>query len=118
MSKRVLVVDCNTEERRSLCDVLSANGYQVTVTACTREGLDVIRTQKPDLVALEMDMPSPGGTIFYARMRRDPELRHTPVVVVSSVGPRPAALRKGVPVVQRPAATGVLLDTVSRAMAV
>lgn len=117
MSKRILVVDCNTEERQSLCDVLSANGYDVVATSCTKEGLDVIRTQKPDLVALEMDMPSPGGTIFYARMRRDPELRNTPVVVVSSVSPRPAALRKGVPVVQRPAATETLLDTVSRAIA-
>ncbi len=49
-----------------------------------REGLKVIREQKPDLVLLDLMLPDMGGWAIYQQMKHDPELKDIPVIVVTA----------------------------------
>lgn len=99
--RKVLVVDNDPAERERLAGLLAAEGISVRTAATTHEALEAAACFRPDLITLEMDMPSPGGTVFYARLRRSPSLRATPVMVLSGVGPRPARLTRRVPTHQK-----------------
>lgn len=112
--RRVLVVDDDPDERRRLAALLTAEGYAVCTAASTAEALAAAASFRPEVITLEMDLPSPGGTVFYARLRRS-ALRETPVVVVSRVGPRPARLARRAPTHQKPVVPAALLETIRTA---
>jgi len=114
--RRVLVVDNDPAERERLAGLLTAEGHVVRTAASTPAALEAAASFRPDVITLEMDLPSPGGTVFYARLRRSPALRETPVVVVSGVGPRPARLVRRVPTHQKPVMPAALLDTIRKAV--
>jgi CheY-like chemotaxis protein len=58
--------------------------HDVVQAADGRTGLDVIADQHPDLVFLDLSMPVMGGREVLAILRQDPDLAHTPVVVVTN----------------------------------
>jgi len=61
------------------------------------EGLEKLRSEKPDLVTLDISMPEKSGVRFYRELREDPELAGILVVVVSAVtgyGGKPEEFQK------------------------
>ncbi|MBN1347001.1 MAG: response regulator [Phycisphaerae bacterium] len=50
-----------------------------------RKALDKLRTERPDLVTLDISMPEKSGVRFYRDMKEDPDLAKTPVVIVTAV---------------------------------
>jgi CheY-like chemotaxis protein len=58
---KILVIDDNSRDRRLLRDVLEAEGYEVEEAAGGTEGLRVLFASRPDLVVLDVLMPSMDG---------------------------------------------------------
>jgi CheY-like chemotaxis protein len=50
------------------------------------EALEVMRRERPDLVFLDMHMPKMDGVVCCSRIKEDPELRRTPVIIVTTAG--------------------------------
>jgi CheY-like chemotaxis protein len=59
-------------------------GHEVIAVADGVEGLAAVRKHRPDAVITDVDMPYMTGLQLCREIRRDPELRHIPVVVVSA----------------------------------
>ncbi|MBW2107835.1 MAG: response regulator [Deltaproteobacteria bacterium] len=85
MSKRVLIVDDEPDIVTFLSAVLEENGYTSTSAKDGVEGLEALRREKPDLVLLDLMMPKKSGIAMFQELRKDPELSHIPVVVVTGV---------------------------------
>ncbi|GFM35832.1 response regulator [Desulfovibrio psychrotolerans] len=117
MPKKILIVDDDPAIVAFLEDLLRDNDYSTCAAYSCAEGLEKVRKEKPDLVLLDMEMPDKGGTMFYVNMRKEGEIKDTPVVVVSGVGPRPPALRKGIPTIEKPVNVSLLLSTVAERIA-
>jgi CheY-like chemotaxis protein len=64
--------------------VLSHKGYEVITVHHSREGIDVVRREKPDVVLLDLMMPEVDGWQIYHQIKADPDLKGTPVVVVTA----------------------------------
>jgi CheY-like chemotaxis protein len=116
MAKKVLIIDDDPEILVYLKELFQDNGFTAVTAANGVEGLTKVRAERPDLITLDMDMPEKGGTLFYAGMRKDEEVRDIPVIVVSGVGPRPPALKKGVPVISKPIDNTKLMQLVEEAL--
>ena len=64
--------------------ILGRRGFELTGAMGGREGLEVIRRVKPDLVLLDLMMPDIDGWEVYQQMKADEELKHIPVIVVTA----------------------------------
>ena len=99
----VLVVDDDVDIREVTAAVLTTAGYTV-ITACDgRQALELLRSIRPALILLDLNMPNLDGADFRRQQRRDPALMRIPTVVVSAANIEPlldlacdACLRKPV----------------------
>lgn len=86
----MLVVEDVADLRDFYAILLRDEGYEV---ACASDGSDALRSLAwgPDVILLDLMMPVMDGYEFYSRLRDLPG-EHPPVIVVSAVAPRRAAL--------------------------
>jgi len=86
-SETILIVDDDPDCRETLADILRAEGYRVSCAANGQEALDHLQTHsQPELILLDLIMPSMNGWEFRRRQQADPALAAIPVVVVSALG--------------------------------
>lgn len=82
---RILVVEDDTDLRRSLAEVLEDEGCEVS---CARDGEDALRqlegSEAPGAILLDLSMPGMDGWTFRSRQRSDPRLSRIPTVVISA----------------------------------
>lgn len=117
MTPTILIIDDDPEVLVYLKELFQDHGYSALTASNAEEGLKLARAHRPHLITLDIDMPHKSGTLFYATLRQDETIRDIPVVVVSGVGPRPPALKKGVPVITKPINGAALLRTVEDLLA-
>ncbi len=79
----VLVTD-DDEDLRFLCQMhLEMGGFRVTQASDGSEALDVARSDRPDLILLDLMMPVMDGWECLAALKADRALRDIPVFVVT-----------------------------------
>ena len=64
--------------------MLRINGYTVLTATTGRDALDLLETQRPDLILMDMAMPEIDGWSATAQIKAAPHLLHIPVVAVTS----------------------------------
>ena len=84
MSKRILVVDDQEDLRGVLRDLLTGSGYTVIEAADGEAGVAMAKSNHPDLILMDIQMPVIDGYEVTRRIKADSALRPTPVVAVSS----------------------------------
>jgi PAS domain S-box-containing protein len=109
-----VLVCCGDEEvRRSLVEALEGRGYAVLQAASGRQAASVARRQAPAAIVLALAMDGPGTL---AQLRRAPQTRHVPVVMVGgeplASGVLPAAV--AVEWLERDAGAAEVADAVGR----
>lgn len=83
---KVLVVDDEPFICRSLSFVLRKDDYEVFEARNGEEALDVIRSERPDLVFLDVMMPKINGFEVTRTVKSDPELQATLIVLLTAKG--------------------------------
>lgn len=81
----ILVVDDEMHLRLFIKAVFESNGFTVGTAKNGKEGLAWIRTNRPDLVSLDLMMPEQGGIRLLQQLRSDPDLAKTKVMIVSAI---------------------------------
>jgi len=84
-SKKILIVDDEPDVVSYLSTLLKEAGYETVAAADGQEGLDLARSERPDLVSLDITMPEKSGIRFYREMREDEQLAGVPIVIVTGV---------------------------------
>ncbi len=79
----ILVVDDNSDVSRLHAEFLREDGYAVLEAATGRQGLEMARTRRPDLVLLDVRLPDLGGREVCRQIKGDAELRDMLVVLCS-----------------------------------
>lgn len=83
--KTILVVDDEPHVVTYLETLLQDHGYETIVAANGEEAIERTRTDRPDLVCLDITMPKKSGVGYYRALKEDPALASIPVVVVTAV---------------------------------
>jgi len=81
---KILVVDDDLQLHRLIKLILQRAEYQVVTAMSGEEGVEKVRTEKPDLVLMDVMMPGIDGFETTKRIRRSPEGRHLPIIFLSA----------------------------------
>ncbi len=86
--KKILVVDDMAICREPIAEALRGRGYDVVCAASGEEALCKLRDQQPDIVLLDMAMPGLDGLAVLRTIRRNPEWRSLPVIMLTDKADR------------------------------
>jgi adenylate cyclase len=81
----ILVVDDDKSTVDILRTRLHAQGYMVVSAGDGEAGLEAVRAHRPDLVLLDVNMPRLDGLETCRRLKADPTLAFTPVILVTAL---------------------------------
>jgi CheY-like chemotaxis protein len=81
---KIVVVDDDQDIRDSLQAILESRQYTVITAADRTEGIEKIRTEKPDLIILDVMMSSwLDGFDMSKNLKKDPEFKETPILMLT-----------------------------------
>ncbi len=84
MSKRILVVEDQEDNRRILRDLLTSAGYEMIEAVTGDEGVALAETHRPDLILMDIQLPGLDGYEATRRIKANPALRQIPIIAVTS----------------------------------
>jgi len=86
MRKKILLIEDDDEVRELMRAALQQDGYEVATAADGLHGYDTALFMKPDLIIADISVPSAESIHLLRRMREQPTLEQTPVVVTTTFG--------------------------------
>lgn len=81
----VLLVEDEVGTQDALSTLLELDGWKVIQAYDGAEALVRLKENQPDVIVTDYMMPNVDGLVMVERIRRDPELAHIPVVLVSAI---------------------------------
>lgn len=83
MKKKILVVDDEENICQMMTDILEEQNYAVGVSHNTDEGLKKLQSMEPDLVLLDLRLPTIGGLELCRIIKSDERTKHIPVIMLT-----------------------------------
>lgn len=88
MVKTVLVVEDNELNMKLFHDLLVSQGHRVLQTGEGLAALDLARAHRPDLILMDIQLPSISGLEVTRWIKEDPSLENIPVIAVTAYAMR------------------------------
>lgn len=84
MSKRILLVEDQEDNRRIMRDLLVNQGFEVIEAVTGTDGVRLAEADKPDLILMDIQLPGLDGYEATRQIRALSGLQRTPIIVVTS----------------------------------
>ena len=84
--KKILVVEDEQDVSTYLSAFFQDNGYDTVEATDGMAGLELAKSEKPDLITLDMAMPIQSGIRTYRYYKEDPQLKDIPVIIITGMG--------------------------------
>ena len=118
MSKRILYIEDNPDNRLLIRRVLQAEGYEILEAVDGQSGLQRAAEVQPDLILMDINLPEIDGYEVTARLKQLPGLSRIPIIAVTAnvmKGDREKTLAAGCDgYIQKPIDIDLLPDQIER----
>ncbi len=84
MTKRILVVEDQEDNRQIIRDMLAGTDYEIIEAENGENALAAVAKQRPDLILMDVQLPIMDGYEATRRIKADPALRSIPIIAVTS----------------------------------
>jgi CheY-like chemotaxis protein len=85
MGKKVIVIDDDKNAVKFLSALLSENGYETLAAYDGREGLEMIESNKVDLIVLDVMMPKKTGFVLFKQLKKKDEYKDIPILMLTAI---------------------------------
>lgn len=85
-SPKVLAVDDTPENLRLVDALLTPQGYALVTASSGAQALEMLDTERPDLLLVDIVMPEMNGYEVTKRVRASDEWRHLPIIMITATG--------------------------------
>ncbi|TXK62682.1 response regulator [Alkalisalibacterium limincola] len=83
---RILIIEDSPTDTRVFTSLLERNGHEVIAAGSAEDGIDMAKSQKPDLVLMDVILPGMNGFQATRALSKDPGTSSIPVIIVSTKG--------------------------------
>jgi two-component system cell cycle response regulator DivK len=84
MSRRILIVEDQEDNRHILRDLLTSAGYELIEATDGLAGVERAASERPALILMDIQLPGIDGYEATRRIKADPALRSIPIIAVTS----------------------------------
>mmetsp|Transcript_8025 Transcript_8025/g.4248 ORF Transcript_8025/g.4248 Transcript_8025/m.4248 type:complete len:127 (+) Transcript_8025:2182-2562(+) len=84
--KKILVVDDEPDVLEYLTTLFQDNDYETITAENGVQCLEMAKSEKPDLITLDLIMPEQSGVRAYRYLKEDHELGKIPVIIITAMG--------------------------------
>lgn len=84
MTRSILVIEDQPDNRRIVRDLLTSVGYAMVEATDGESGVRLVAEQRPDLILMDIQLPGIDGYEATRRIKADPALCQIPIIVVTS----------------------------------
>lgn len=84
-AKKILIVEDEQDVLAYFEAIFQDNGYDTVLARNGIEGFELAKSEKPDLIALDITMPGQSGMKTYRQYKRHPALKDIPVIIITAV---------------------------------
>jgi two-component system, cell cycle response regulator DivK len=84
MSKRILYIEDNPENRMLMRRVLMAEGYLIEEAVDGQSGMEKAAESPPDLILMDINLPEIDGYEVTARLKQLPNMQGVPIIAVTA----------------------------------
>ena len=84
-NRKAVVIDDEKDLTTYITTILEENDFSVSAANDAVTGEQLIRQEKPDLILIDLVMPGRTGIQLFTRLRKDPETREIPLVMVTGI---------------------------------
>jgi len=81
---KILLVEDNEMNRDMLARRLSRRGYEVVVAVDGQEGIDKARSERPDVILMDLSLPIVDGWTATRQLKGDDDTRSIPVIALTA----------------------------------
>lgn len=85
---RILIIDDSSFVREMLTMTFQREGYEIMCASDGVEGLTALYLSTPDVILLDLEMPSMDGMTFLETIRKQRQFEDLPVILLTSVQSR------------------------------
>lgn len=85
-TKKVLIVDDEQDVLVYFSTLFEDHGFQAVSAENGILALELAKSFKPDLITLDITMPEQSGITTYQYLKRDSDLQHIPVIIITAIG--------------------------------
>ncbi|WP_136797826.1 MULTISPECIES: response regulator [Desulfosediminicola] len=86
--KTVLLVDDDPDFVEAVKVIVESGGYNVQVAYDGKEGIEAVKTARPDIIVLDVMMPVMDGHAACAALKSNPETQDIPIILLTAVADR------------------------------
>jgi DNA-binding response OmpR family regulator len=81
---RIIYIEDDLDTQNLVNMILSRKGYEVKGISDSQEGIDLIISENPDLVLLDLMLPEIDGWEIYRRLKKNKKTKNIPVIVITA----------------------------------
>ena len=82
--KKILIVDDEQDVLAYFAAVFQDSGYDTVLARDGFEGYELAKSEKPDLITLDITMPEQSGIKTYYQFKEHPALKEIPVIIITA----------------------------------
>lgn len=90
MKKKILIIEDDEDNLKLFSTILDYHGYETLEAKNGMEGIRLAKTEKPNLILIDIQMPVMDGLEAFKIMKSDPSTKDIPFIVITPYGIRGA----------------------------
>jgi len=83
--KKILFIEDESTLQKTFGDILAQDKYKIISALDGKIGLRLAKSEKPDLILLDLVLPSMHGFEVLKRLKQDPETEKIPVIILTNL---------------------------------